>query len=158
MLAWGSVATCGSWALEMWLVCIEIWCECNTHTGFQSLCTLKRWNSSLINIYIDCMWVQWCFECTGLNKIFIKANVIYFFLLFKNILIDLFGCARSYLTIVVVAYVIYLVPQPGVEPRRAAWGVWSLSHWSASKVPLFTFPRGCYCCCHFSRARLCATP
>ena len=92
------------------------------------------------------MWVQGCFECIGLNKIFIKANVIYFFLLFKKIFIDLFGCARSYLTIVVVAYGIYLVPQPGVEPRRAVWGVWSLSRWSASKVPLFTFPRGCYCC------------
>ena len=62
------------------------------------------------------MWVQWCFECFVLNKIFIKANVIYFFLLFKNTFIYLFGCARSYLTIFVVAYGIFLVPWPGLNP------------------------------------------
>ena len=29
-----------------------------------------------------------------------------------------------------------LVPQPGIEPKPPAWGVWSLSHWTPREVPL----------------------
>ena len=34
-----------------------------------------------------------------------------------------------------------LVPQPGIEPKPPAWGVWSLSHWTPREVPLL-FPLG----------------
>ena len=32
-----------------------------------------------------------------------------------------------------------LTPQPGIEPMRPAVEVWSLNHWTAREIPLFTF-------------------
>ena len=32
-----------------------------------------------------------------------------------------------------------LVPQPGIKPTPTAVEVWSLNHWTAEEVPLFTY-------------------
>ena len=35
-----------------------------------------------------------------------------------------------------------LVPQPGIEPRAPALGVWSPTHWTTGEVPIYHLNRG----------------